>query len=215
MAYAITNLDLSGFRLRKEDVEVQVIDLSNGLEGAVKGGGASGVPSSVNSADGGDGTVLGDDAELAAVPWASLTKGDAGTNNNRHQQPQQRRTAAGAYIDKLRPGKTSSASPPQQRHPQRASPSAVGASPFSPLPAPERGENWVKGGDYVGEEFVDVERRGQRGSASPPRPREDMKPAEVLRVVARGVRAEFKTLQWACRQVGSCLCSLLFFVFFM
>ncbi|CAM9476091.1 unnamed protein product, partial [Laminaria digitata] len=171
VGYAITNLDLSGFRLRKEDVEVQLIDLSNGLEDAVKTGGSSGNGGSGGD-DGGGGGGGGDGGggggELAAVPWASLSRGGRGEGDTRQQQ---------------------------QEAPHSVAPSAV-----PPRPQPTEGEEHARkrgpDGFYHG--------GGAAAAAAPvpvvAEPREDMKPAEVLRVVARGVRAEFKTLQWACRQ---------------
>lgn len=210
VGYAITNLDLSGFRLRKEDVEVQLVDLSGGLEVAVKEGGAAGsngnslgdaagaVSSRRETADrggqegyansssrgggGGAGGGAEDDAEMAAVPWGSSP-------------------ADGAFVN---PEDGSVVSPAEQRR-QSAYTAVLGGVGSARLPQ-ELQVSWDRAGEE-GVNFKDgaeFDQGGLRGSASPPAPppREEMAPAEVLRVVARGVRAEFKTLQWACRQVG-------------
>lgn len=212
MGYAITNLDLSGFRLRKEDVEVQLVDLSGGLEVAVKEGGAGGSSNNHNNsngsagggtagagavsnrgrtAGGGGGASAGgggaeDDEEMAAVPWATSSVDGAA----------------------FTPGDGSVVSPPEQRR-QAAYTAVLGGAGSARLPE-ELQVSWDRGGEGNFEDgagFAEgvVGEGGVGGSASPPvppPPREEMAPAEVLRVVARGVRAEFKTLQWACRQVG-------------
>ncbi|CAM9534692.1 unnamed protein product, partial [Hapterophycus canaliculatus] len=206
VGYAITNLDLSGFRLRKEDVEVQLVDLSGGLEVAVKEGGSKTSNSSGGSGDtdqqggGGRGSGtdiaggrgLGDDREMAAVPWAA-------------SPPLPPRVTEGAP----RPGGGGSlASPPDQR--RKAAYAAVLGGAGSPrLPEELAASSWDHGGGgdegFDGDEAAPAFADGWGMGATPPPvppppPREDMAPAEVLRVVARGVRAEFKTLQWACRQ---------------
>ncbi|CAN0434038.1 unnamed protein product, partial [Ectocarpus sp. 8 AP-2014] len=183
VGYAITNLDLSGFRLRKEDVDVQLVDLSGGLEVAVKEGGSSnnnGRDAIFDGAGGGGGRGrTEDDEEMAAVPWGAAVK-EASS----------------------RPGDGSFVSLPEQR--RQAAYAAVLGGAGSPRLPEELQVSWGHRGE--GEGFDDrAEAFAEDGgvvSASPPvpPPREDMAPAEVLRVVARGVRAEFKTLQWACRQ---------------
>ncbi|CAN0100653.1 unnamed protein product, partial [Ectocarpus sp. 12 AP-2014] len=184
VGYAITNLDLSGFRLRKEDVDVQLVDLSGGLEVAVKEGSSSNnngrdAISDGAGGGGGGGGRTEDDEEMAAVPWGAAVKKASS-----------------------RPGDGSFASLPEQR--RQAAHAAVLGGAGSPRLPEELQVSWGHHGE--GEGFDDgAEAFAEDGgvvSASPPvpPPREDMAPAEVLRVVARGVRAEFKTLQWACRQ---------------
>eukprot|EP00903_Cladosiphon_okamuranus_P011757 g11052.t1 len=212
VGYAITNLDLSGFRLRKEDVEVQLVDLSGGLEVAVKEGGAGnintttitnggarsdgtppgGATGSADSGEGGPGRAAaasgpgggaagGEDP--AAVPWATssvdgaLSTSHPGVGGSLVSSPEQRRQAAYAAV--------------------------LGGAGSPRLP----GELQASWNHDVGEEFdggvgIVVGEEGQGALVRPPGPppKEEMAPAEVLRVVARGVRAEFKTLQWACRQ---------------
>lgn len=213
VGYAITNLDLSGFRLRKEDVEVQLVDLSGGLEVAVKEGGAGntnttnggarsdgtpsggGTASSVDSGRVGGaeaGSVSGGAArgeDLAAVPWA--TSSVDGVPSSRPPG------GGGSYV-----------SAPEQR--RQAAYAAVLGGAGSPRLPEELQVSWNRGGgeDFDGGAGVVVRGEGGDVLVHPPGPppKEEMAPAEVLRVVARGVRAEFKTLQWACRQVGlSCV----------
>lgn len=212
VGYAITNLDLSGFRLRKEDVEVQLVDLSGGLEVAVKEGGAGNTNTNTNTngvarsdgtppgggrgsansgraggagAAGGVGGGAAGGEDLAAVPWATSSVDGApssahpGEGRSLVSSPEQRRQAAYATV--------------------------LGGAGSRLLPE-ELEVSWNHGG---GEEFDGraggvVGEDGGGGLVHPPGPppKEEMAPAEVLRVVARGVRAEFKTLQWACRQVN-------------
>lgn len=213
VGYAITNLDLSGFRLRKEDVEVQLVDLSGGLEVAVKEGGTG----TTNATDGGSGGVRSDGApgggavdsgsrgrgasaggggvgtaygkDPAAVPWATSAvdgspsrsrKEGRGSSVISERTPKQRRQAA---YDAVLGGASS------PRLPEELQVSWEGRG--------GREEGFDGGAGVLGEEGGGVAVH----LPAPPPPKEEMAPAEVLRVVARGVRAEFKTLQWACRQV--------------
>lgn len=165
---------------------MQLVDLSGGLEVAVKEGGSSNNNGRDAVSDGtGGGGRTEDDEEMAAVPWGAAVK-EASS----------------------RPGDGSFVSPPEQR--RQAAYAAVLGGAGSPRLPEELQVSWGHNGD--GEGFNDgAEAFAEDGgvvSASPPPPREDMAPAEVLRVVARGVGAEFKTLQWACRQVRSGVRSL-------
>ncbi|CAM9136355.1 unnamed protein product [Scytosiphon promiscuus] len=205
VGYAITNLDLSGFRLRKEDVEVQLVDLSDGLEVAVKEGGTGGTSGTGSSRanngggdapqqggeDGGVGGI-GDGREAAAVPWAPA--------------PPPPRVREGAP---RQGGAESLVSPPDQRR-KNAYAAVLGGAGSPRLPEEMAASSWNQGvgggdsafdGDEAAPAFADGWGMGALPPPVPPPPaREEMAPAEVLRVVARGVRAEFKTLQWACRQ---------------
>lgn len=197
VSYAIANLDLSGFRLKKEDVEVQVVDFSSssssGKDVAAAVEEESNAALAITSQDEevhrgdcllpGDESrskseaaaaaidiATGDDKEMAAIPWASVK----------------------AAV--VQPGDVTFSSPPVRPElsgeDSLANPDCDGGVDWGLL-----GDTGVDiGGDWNGSEGI-----GRQQSAGVAR--EELKPAEVLKVVARGVGAEFKTLQWACRQV--------------
>lgn len=71
-----------------------------------------------------------------------------------------------------------------------------GIGQFSGEIGPMRDGRGQEGGPVSIAETAVLERR-----RVPRYPVQKRKPAEVLRVIAKGVRAEFKSLQWACRQV--------------
>ena len=213
VSYAIANLDLSGFRLRKEDVEVQVVDLSSGstgdgMERAAektddRGGRTNYDRASVDSrgvvgvsVEGVD--AFGDDREMAAVPWATVTKEAVQPGGVAYASPASRSElpAAGSMI-----------AGSESRKPPSGETSTEGTLAYPYY------DGAVEGGPFSGR-GLPVEIRdnlGPRQPVGPPEmPREELKPAEVLKVVARGVGAEFKTLQWACRQVGQAPVQLLY-----
>lgn len=135
-----------------------------------------------------------DDREMAAVPWGTSAL-----------PPRPTESAP-------RPGGDGSlVSPPEQRR-KNAYAAVLGGAGSPRLPEELAASSWDRGDagdqDIDGDEAAPAFAEGWGMGAAvpppvpPPPPREEMAPAEVLRVVARGVRAEFKTLQWACRQVS-------------
>lgn len=181
---------------------------ASGGQGAVGGGGGGGGDS--NFLDNG---ARRDDEELAAVPWASLSRGGGGEGDTEQQEAV--RPVAPSEVPPG-PQRAEGEQATRRRGPDGFYQSGGGFQDGAVGDASSMGE-WGAGDGRGGDGG------GVGGAAAPPppavaEPREDMKPAEVLRVVARGVRAEFKTLQWACRQVGmiivSCFFLLRVFLFF-
>lgn len=215
VGYAITNLDLSGFRLRKEDVEVQLVDLSGGLEVAVKEGGAGTGNGNTDTDTNNGGARKGGHAGGGAIGVADGRAGGAGAGEDLAAVPWATSSADGAPSSN--PGGGGSfVSPPEQRR-QAAYAAVLGGAGSPRLPEEvqvswKRGGVWGEDGGGAGVAGGVVGEGGGGVSVPSPGapPKEDMAPAEVLRVVARGVRAEFKTLQWACRQVSirvsACVC---------
>lgn len=228
VSYAIANLALSGFRLKKEDVEVQVVDLtttSSGKSGVAAVEEESNAAAAITSQDGGENEevrrgnylppggesqsnkdaaaaaamdiAIGDDREMAAIPWASIKAADPVvqpgdvTFSSPPVRPELSPAPGGIMV-----GKEVQESP------------GVGISAEDSMANPDCGDgvDWGLLGDTgvdVGGDWDRSEGIGRQQSAGPPKvAREELKPAEVLKVVARGVGAEFKTLQWACRQVS-------------
>lgn len=218
VSYAIANLDLSGFRLKKEDVEVQVVDLSSSSSGkdvvsAVEeeSNAAPATTSQDEEVHGGDcllpgdkprsksdavaaaamDIATGDDKEMAAIPWASIKAVDSVV------KPGDVMFSSPPVRPELSPG-------PGGRNGVQDS-LGVGISGEGSLVNPDCGDGVDWGllsdtGVDVGGDWDRSEGIGWQQSVGVAR--EELKPAEVLKVVARGVGAEFKTLQWACRQVG-------------
>lgn len=197
------------------------MDLSDGLEVAVKEGGSGSKTNNGNSNSGdtapqgnehggasaagaAGGGIRDDDREMASVPWGTSSFSSSSLPPPQEGAPR-RQAGAGSL-----------ASPPDQR--RKAAYAAVLGGAGSPrLPEELADSSWDQGraagrGDHPGfdgDEAAPAFAEGWGvGAVHPPVPpppaREEMAPAEVLRVVARGVRAEFKTLQWACRQVRVC-----------
>lgn len=208
VGYAITNLDLSGFRLRKEDVEVQLVDLSGGLEVAVKEGGTANTNGGARS-DGtpaGGGTGVADSGRAGGVGPGGRNGGGAADGEDVAAVPWATSSVYGAPSS-TPPGRGSLVSAVEQRR-QAAYAAVLGGAGSPRLPEELQASSRNRG---AGEEVDGGVVGGEGGDAlvhpPGPSPKEEMAPSEVLRVVARGVRAEFKTLQWACRQVSlNCVC---------
>lgn len=275
VGYAITNLNLSGFRLRKEDVEVELVDLSNGLEGSAEkqqksiapgfNGNASRVSTAaigksvddgavssrkdVNSEDKnatGGGTAAGDSLEISeeisveryeeeislpippsgspamiGLTWdhssgstvARMVVVPSGTEK---KNPDNNHEAYKNIVRDLVPppwatvthGDGSIAAPPpppfQESSARIPEKSMSAAGPGICPPGEEVAERYLGG---VGEDTAGVGGEGRHTlpSSSLKFGGVERKPAEILRVMVKGVRAEFKTLQWACRQVRLCV----------
>lgn len=289
VGYAITNLDMSGFRVRKEDVEVELVDLSNKPKVAVvdvdeepleaqeevngtkqqqlENDGADIVDATINPYQNNNGTETNNNSEItvdnkpnmlaglspeemeklsslpippsgspALIGLTPASTGILASNNHANLVPAEESAGGGDsgkinfYKDTLR-----DLVPP----PSLAATSAFGSytedgtnrpvkegSPIAPVAtavAIGLEKSLVAGVDkdnpLVGRSVAAGMMSGRSRPAAA-KGNDDIfpqnghaantgagerKPAEVLRVVAGGVRAEFKTLQWACRQVCPCV----------
>ncbi|CAM9886489.1 unnamed protein product, partial [Sphacelaria rigidula] len=176
VGYAITNLDLSGFRLRKEDVKVELVDSMSRKSSKQPSpdGKDDGQKYQASAGSGGGGH---DAVDSTINPYQKKNGKDGKAGDQRRTD-----TLAGLSPDEM--AKLSLPIPPS------GSPAMIGITPSHSITTAGGGSSFaaLKGGALPVSSAVESKNR------------EEKKPEEVLRVVARGIGAEFKTLQWACRQ---------------